>query len=257
MKIAVLQITSKFDPSENLKKIRELLQKAKEGKAKAAFLPECFYSLTNGQQVTPFLVEKNNEHYQNIKKLAEDFSIYLIGGSASTNLNGAVVNRAYNFTPEGNELDHYDKVHLFACDLKDKKVREADTFLAGKDYQTIMLKNYKVGLGICFDLRFPDQFSHYRKEQCDIVTVASAFTVPTGKAHWHTLLRARAIENQYFVVAAAQWGKHNERVETYGHSLVIDPWGNILVDAGEGEGVFFAEINKDLIYETRAKVILE
>jgi predicted amidohydrolase len=257
MKIAVLQITSKLDPAENLKKIRELLKEASEAKATAAFLPECFYSLTDGKKVTPFLVEKGNEHYQNIKKLAQDFSINLIGGSASTLLEGRVVNRAYNFDSKGNELSHYDKVHLFACDLKDKKVREADTFTAGSKYQTIRLEKCKIGLGICFDLRFPDQFSQYRKEKCDLVTVASAFTVPTGKAHWHTLLRARAIENQYYVVASAQWGKHNDRVETYGHSLVVDPWGNILVDAGDGEGVFFADINFDLIGETRAKVILD
>ena len=112
----------------------------------------------------------------------------------------------------------------------------------------------KIGLGICFDVRFPEMARGYSKKGANLLTFSSAFTVPTGKAHWHTLVRARAIENQCFVVASAQWGQNNERISTYGHSLVVDPWGEILADAGEGEKVITAELNLDYVQEVRKKV---
>lgn len=256
-KIAVIQMTSGLEFQENLEKIRSLLSKVKEEKVQYVFLPECFYSMSDGTKPSPYLINGNDEHYQNIKQLAMDFEVYLLGGSAASYGGGEVVNRAYNFDPKGRDLGQYDKMHLFSCNLGEKKViNESDIYASGDDYKLIQAGEFKIGLGICFDLRFSEMALHYTQKGAQILTYASAFTVPTGKAHWHTLLRARAIETQSFVVASAQWGRNNDRIQTYGHSLVVNPWGEVLLDMEEGEGVSFAEINLNEIEEVRAKVLM-
>lgn len=256
MKIALLQLTSVLDCKQNLQTIRRLLKEAKDKGAEAAFLPEVFYSMSDGITPTPYLVEVGNEHYNEIKKLAIDFEIALVGGSAATALNGKVVNRAYNFDKHGTDLGHYDKINLFACDLPNKKISEAKNYIAGSEYKMIELDSHKIGLGICFDMRFSEMGLHYRMNGTEIITYPAAFTVPTGKAHWHTLLRARAIENQCFVIAAAQWGHHNEKIQTYGHSLVVDPWGDILLDLEEGEKVDVVDLDFSKIELIRHSVIM-
>jgi predicted amidohydrolase len=256
MKIAVLQITSELDYKKNLATIEKLILEGKEKGAEAFFLPEVFYSMSDGQTSTPYLIEQNNEHYKNIQALAAKNKIALIGGSAATLLNGKVVNRAFNFDESGKDLGYYDKIHLFACDLPDKKLSEAKTYTAGSEYKLVQYKNIKIGLGICFDVRFSEQALFYRNSGAHILTYPAAFTVPTGKAHWHTLLKARAIENQCFVVASAQWGFHNEKIQTYGHSLIIDPWGEILVDLKEGVSVGVAEIDLEKINYIRHSVLM-
>jgi predicted amidohydrolase len=256
MKIAVLQLTSVLDYKVNLEVIRNLLKEAKELGAEAAFLPEVFYSMSDGVTPTPYLVEEGNEHYNQIKKLATDFQIALVGGSAAALKNGKVVNRASNFDKFGVDLGHYDKINLFACDLPNKKISEANNYTAGTEYKMVELGSCKIGLGICFDMRFSELGLHYRKQGAKILTYPAAFTVPTGKAHWHTLLRARAIENQCFVVAAAQWGYHNERIQTYGHSLVVDPWGDIILDLDEGEKVGVVDLDFSKIDLIRQSVLM-
>jgi predicted amidohydrolase len=256
MKIAVVQLTSVLDYKVNLQSIRRLLTEAKASGAEAAFLPEVFYSMSDGITPTPYLVAEGNDHYNEIKKLAVDFEMALIGGSAATLLNGNVVNRAYNFDKLGKDLGHYDKINLFACNLPDKKISEAKNYTAGSDYKIIEWGTRKIGLGICFDMRFSEMGLHYRMNGAEILTYPAAFTVPTGKAHWHTLLRARAIENQCFVIAAAQWGHHNDRMQTYGHSLVVDPWGDVLLDLGEGEKVGVVELDFPKIDLIRQSVLM-
>ena len=256
MKIAVIQFTSVLDYKKNLETIRAQLKEASNLGAVAAFLPEVFYSMSDGQTPTPYLIEKGNEHYFEIKKLATDFKIALIGGSAATKLGDKVVNRAFNFDQEGNDLGHYDKINLFACDLPNKKISEAKNYTAGSEFKMVEFDTHKIGLGICFDMRFSEMALHYRMNGAEIITFPAAFTVPTGKAHWHTLLRARAIENQCFVVAAAQWGHHNDKIQTYGHSLVVDPWGDILLDLGDGEKVGVVDLDFSKIDLIRHSVIM-
>lgn len=260
MKIAVLQMNSKLDFKENLSFINEKASVASQAGVKALFLPECFYSMSDGKSPTPYLVDQGNEHYENIRQVAKDHSLYVVGGSAATkNHNGKkVLNRAYNFSPSGEDIGHYDKINLFSCDIKkpdgNKAIDESDIYANGNEPKIIDIDGAKVGLGICFDLRYPEMARQYVREGAQILTFSSAFTVPTGKAHWHTLCRARAIENQCFVVAAAQWGQHNDRIQTFGHSLVIDPWGDVLVDAKEGEGLHMADLDLSRIKEIRSAV---
>lgn len=256
MKVAVVQLTSVLDYQENLKKLRAFFQEAKAKGAEAVFMPEVFYSMSDGITPTPYLIEEGNEHYKNIQNLSLEFGIAQIGGSAATLLNGKVVNRAYNFDKNGKDLGHYDKINLFACDLPDKKISEAKNYTAGSEYKMVELDGVKIGLGICFDMRFSEMGLHYRMNGASIITYPAAFTVPTGKAHWHTLLRARAIENQCFVIASAQYGHHNEKIQTYGHSLIVDPWGDILVDLKEGESVGVAELDFSKVELIRKSVLM-
>lgn len=258
MKIGVIQLQSVLDPAHNLKTIRGFLEVAQKEKAEAIFLPEVFYSMSDGTKPTPFLVEGKNEHYEAIRKLAVDSGLYILGGSAATLVNGKVMNRSYNFSPDGSEVVTYDKMNLFMVDLSkhpsNTVIDEARVYTAGNTPKLLPLKEFKVGLSICFDLRFPELFRTYSHQGANILSISSAFTVPTGKAHWHTLVRARAIENQCYVIASAQWGQHNERISTFGHSLIVDPWGEIIADAEEGEKIIFGEISMEKIEAVRARL---
>jgi predicted amidohydrolase len=258
MKVGIIQLQSVLDPQVNLATIKKFLVEAKNEKAKAVFLPEVFYSISDGTRPTPHLIDGNNEHFEAIRSLAKDSGLYVLGGSAATSLNGTVVNRAYNFDPQGNALAIYDKMNLFSCDLSKHPsntiIDEAKVYTKGNLSQMIDVEGYKIGLSICFDLRFPELFRSYSSQGANVLSISSAFTVPTGKAHWHTLVRARAIENQSYVVASAQWGKHNDKLSTFGHSLIVDPWGEILADAGEGEKILFAEFSFDRLKSVRERL---
>ena len=258
MKIGVIQLQSVLDPNKNLETIRNFLKSAVHENAQAVFLPEVFYSMSDGTQPTPYLIEGHNEHFQAIRSLAKDFGLYVLGGSAATLVDGKILNRSYNFNPQGEEIGAYDKLNLFSCDLSKHPshqiIDEGKVYSKGDKARMIEVGGFKIGLSICFDLRFPELFRSYSAHGANLLSISSAFTVPTGKAHWHTLLRARAIENQCYVVASAQWGKHNERLSTFGHSLVVDPWGEIIVDAQEGEKIVFAELSFDRIKSVRERL---
>lgn len=258
MKIAAIQLQSVLDPAVNLKTIRKFMDEARGQRTEAVFLPEVFYSMSDGTKPTPYLIDGHNEHYEAIRKLASDYKMFILGGSAATNVNGKVMNRSYNFDPAGNEIALYDKMNLFSCDLSkhpsNTVINEGAVYTAGNTAKMIEVGAWKLGLSICFDLRFPELFRSYSAKGANLLSISSAFTVPTGKAHWHTLVRARAIENQSYVVASAQWGKHNNRMTTYGHSLIVDPWGEIVADAGEGEGIIYAELDMSRVEQVRNRL---
>lgn len=258
MKVGVIQLNSKLEAQHNVDKIEELIIDGKKEGAEIFFLPECFLSMSDGTKPTPYLMAHGNEWYLKVQALAKKHAVALVGGSAATeNLaSDKVLNRAYNFDQTGKDLGHYDKIHLFACDLPDKKISEGTIYAHGNEDKLIDVNGLKIGLGICFDLRFSEMALKYRILGAQVLTFASAFTVPTGKAHWHTLLRARAIETQCFVVASAQWGFHNDRIQTYGHSLVIDPWGEILLDLQDGEKVGVVDLDLSSITRVRQSVLM-
>ncbi|MFG1483080.1 nitrilase-related carbon-nitrogen hydrolase [Halobacteriovorax sp. HFRX-2_2] len=263
--IANIQISSSLDYKSNLEKIKTYLSQAKREGAQVAFLPECFYSISNGREPSPYLVEWDNEHFDNIRQLAVDSGLFLIGGSVAFKTDTGILNKAINLDPQGRVIGSYDKCHLFSCDIttvdeqgqrKRKKINEADIYTAGKDPLIIDVLGWKIGIAICFDLRYPSFLQYYYDNKVDLITFASAFTVPTGQAHWHTLLRARSIEGQCFVVASAQCGENNPGIHTYGHSLVINPWGEVLSDQKNAEGISIVRLNKEQISDTRSRVIL-
>ncbi len=258
MKVGIIQLTSVLDPEKNIETIRRYLLKAKKDKVKTVFLPECFYSMGDGKTATPFLVKTGNDHYKNIQSMAKESGLYIIGGSAATALNGKIINRTYSFDPEGKKLPYYDKINLFSLNAASSKKRiiadEKDIYTPGNRPGMVRIESWKIGLSICFDLRFPELFRYYARKGSNLLSISSAFTVPTGKAHWHSLLRARAIENQSYVIAAAQWGKHNKNISTFGHSLIIDPWGKILADAKEGEKLITAVLDLNHLKKIRSRL---
>ena len=259
MEIVLIQINSSLDPKENLEKIDYFIQESKKREdIKAVFLPEVFYSMSDGTEATPYLVDSGNEHYENIQNIAKKHGVALVGGTAATKSPQGVINRTYNFNENGEELTQYDKIHLFSVDLSGTKnktvINESDVYIQGHIPQLIEYRDWKIGLGICFDLRFPELYRHYFSQGAEILTVSSAFTVPTGRAHWETLVRARAIENQSYVVAVDQWGYHNPKIQTYGHSMLVDPWGEVVLNLGEGEGYAFHTLDKEKLTKIRNRM---
>jgi predicted amidohydrolase len=166
-----------------------------------------------------------------------------------------LANRSLVIDDEGVIRARYDKMHLFDVDLSTgESWRESNAYVPGDGPVIADTPIGPLGLTICYDMRFPDLYSALSKAGIDALAIPAAFTVPTGRAHWHTLLRARAIEAQAFVIAAAQTGNHEDGRQTYGHSLVVDPWGDVLLDMGEDEGLGFAEIDLDRIREVRSQI---
>jgi len=260
MKVALIQICSGLEPDHNLEKINRFITQAKreEPELKAVYLPEVFYSMSDGTKPTPYLVAEGNEHYKKIQEIAIQNNICVLGGTAATEHTPKVLNRCYNFSEVGESLGTYDKIHLFAVELKGSEkstvINEADVYSCGSKLNMINVEGFNIGLSICFDVRFPELYREYQAMGADIFSISSAFTVPTGKAHWETLLRARAIENQAYVIACGQWGQHNSKLSTYGHSMIIDPWGEIIANCGEGEGYAIAEISKDRLDKVRTRM---
>jgi len=166
-----------------------------------------------------------------------------------------LVNRSFLIAPDGSIANHYDKIHMFDVELPSgQKFTESRAYRPGESVNVIDLPFGRLGMTICYDMRFPALYRELAKAGADILTMPSAFTAETGRAHWHVLLRARAIENGCFVVAAAQCGTHDGGRETYGHSLIVDPWGRVLADGGDAPGYVTAELDMDAVARARQSV---
>jgi predicted amidohydrolase len=191
------------------------------------------------------------------REAAQRNHIWLSIGSLAVLVDdGKVANRGFVIDREGQVRARYDKMHLFDVDLPTgESWRESNTYSAGSG--AVLVNGTpvgKLGLTICYDLRFPMLFARIAEADADVISVPAAFTVPTGRAHWHVLLRARAIEAGLFVIAAAQVGRHEDGRQTFGHSLVVDPWGEVLLDMGEEVGVGFADIDLKRISDVRSRI---
>jgi predicted amidohydrolase len=188
--------------------------------------------------------------------LARELKITLLIGSIAVRAEAnKCANRSFLIGPQGNVLARYDKIHMFDVQLNANNVyRESDSFAAGGEAVTAPLPDGVLGLTVCYDVRFPDLYRQLAIGGAQIIAVTSAFTRVTGEAHWHILLRARAIETGCFVIAPAQGGKHADGRETYGHSLIIDPWGAILAEAGTDPGVITATLDLSKVDEARRKI---
>lgn len=189
--------------------------------------------------------------------LAQEHHIWLhIGSTAILRGDGMVANRAFVFSPQGNVAARYDKLHMFDVDLDNgESWRESAVYQPGDQAVICNVDGAKLGLGICYDVRFPELFKAYAQAGAEILTTPAAFTRQTGEAHWHTLLRSRAIENGAFVISAAQGGKHEDGRETFGHSLMVNPWGEVIAEVkGDEPGYAVAEIDVAQVHAARAKI---
>lgn len=223
-------------------------------------LPEC--SLLFGGHESQQLAYAGDSHLSPLKSalsaLAARYCVYMVAGTIPALAeDGRVYSRCYLFDDKGDTFGQYDKLHLFDVDVADgtKQYRESETFCTGNHISVIDTPFGKIGLTICYDLRFPDLFRALRLAGAEIITVPSAFTKVTGEAHWQVLLQARAIETQCFILAAAQWGAHNEGSrETWGQSMVIGPWGEVIAEQKTGTGWVHADIDVAEVHSIRSKM---
>jgi predicted amidohydrolase len=258
-RIAVFQSTTGIDPASNARALAGAIENAASGGAEMLFTPEMSGLLDrdSARAAKHLRPQEQDEVLAACCEAASRHRIWLHLGSLAVLVDdGKVANRAFVVDREGKIRATYDKLHLFDVDLPTgESWRESNVYSAGKG---VVLVNGtpvgKLGLTICYDLRFPGLFARLAEADADVIAVPAAFTVPTGKAHWHVLLRARAIEAGLFVVAAAQVGHHEDGRNTFGHSLVVDPWGEVLLDMADEPGVGFAEIDLKRISDVRSRI---
>lgn len=260
MKVAAIQMVSGTDLHQNLQQAQQLLQQAAHAGAELAVLPEYFAFM--GQRDTDKLALQELWGHGPVQdflaRTARELQLWLVGGTLP--LASAEPQRASNsslaYNPVGDCVARYDKIHLFCYDNGREHYDEAQTLLPGHQPTAFELidrngQAWRVGMSVCYDLRFAEL---YRALQADILLVPAAFTHTTGQAHWEVLLRARAIENQAYVVASAQGGLHDNGRRTWGHSLVADPWGQVLAQHASGPGVVLAELDTVHLQQVRTQL---
>jgi predicted amidohydrolase len=259
VKIALFQSNTGIDPAANAARMVDAIGRAADAGAAMLFTPEMSGLLDRDPERAAHNVrlEENDEVLAAAREAARENEIWVHIGSLAVRTEGRqLANRAFVIDPRGEVRARYDKIHLFDVDLPTgESWRESNVYKHGSEAVIVDGTPVgKLGLTICYDLRFPALFARLAEANADVIAVPAAFTVPTGKAHWEVLLRARAIEAGVFIVAAAQSGHHEDGRNTYGHSLVIDPWGEVLLDMGEGAGVKTVEVDLSRITDVRSRV---
>ncbi|XP_063704571.1 nitrilase and fragile histidine triad fusion protein NitFhit [Culicoides brevitarsis] len=260
--VAVASMLSTSDKKHNLTQIESIIDKAKKGNAKFVFFPECCDYVGENRYQTIELAESfDGPMVQKYKELAEKNNLFLSFGGiheAIFDEKGEKTNRVHNthilIDPSGKIIGKYRKLHMFNVDTPEFKYRESEIAKPGQQITPpIATPIGNVGLQICYDLRFPEVSTFLRKQGASILTYPSAFSVSTGKAHWEVLLRSRAIENQCYVIAAAQNGAHNKKRSSYGHALIVDPWGKVVAECDQETvpDVAFAEIDPNKLESVR------
>lgn len=263
IKLSAIQLTSVPCVDSNLLAIEQQLANLTNCKIvqHIVVLPECCLFF-GGKDAEQLALAKSTVSSQSLTRklalLAQKYHIYLVAGSIPllSENEHKFTNSCCVFSPDGQQLGQYDKIHLFDVTVEDneKSYCESTYTQAGKQPQCLKLAEVKLGLTICYDLRFPELFRQLTTLGADIITVPSAFTAVTGKAHWQALLQARAIENQVYIIAAGQYGIHANGRETWGHSMIISPWGEILACKEQGSGMITADFLPDELVKVRAAI---
>ncbi len=260
MRAAILQTTTGIDPAASARHLVAGLEEARQRGADMAFTPEMsgFLDRDRARLLATARVEADDPVLQAARAAAARLGLWLHLGSLALKADDGserLVNRGFVIDPAGAIRAHYDKIHLFDADLPSGETyRESAAYRAGDGTVVATTPWGGLGLSICYDLRFPALYTALSGAGATILSVPAAFTVPTGSAHWHVLLRARAIEAGAFVIAAAQTGRHEDGRSTYGHSLAIDPWGQVLLDMGEAPGLGIVDLDPALVDTARARV---
>ena len=259
VRIALFQSQTGIDPAANAARVVGAIEQAAGEGAAMLFTPEMSGLLDRNSEraMGNVRVEDEDPVIAASRNAAHAQGIWVhLGSVAVLTEGGQLANRSFVIDPRGEIRARYDKIHLFDVDLPTgESWRESNTYRHGQE--AVVVTGTPVGtlgLAICYDLRFPALFARLTEASADVIAVPAAFTVPTGKAHWEVLLRARAIEAGLFIVAAAQSGHHEDGRTTYGHSLIVDPWGDVLLDMGDGAGVKVADIDLSRITDVRSRV---
>ncbi len=258
MRIAALQTVATPDVQRNLETAGRLIAQAARDGAQLVVLPEYFCFMGHHDRDKLALAEAPGEGpiQSMLAATAKRHAVWVVGGTLPLRSEQAdrVFNASCVYSPEGVLTARYDKLHLFRYDNGRESYDEGRVLQAGNSPVACEVGGLRLGLSICYDLRFPELYRALMTPPCDLIAVPSAFTHTTGRAHWEVLLRARAIENQCYVIAAAQGGLHENGRRTYGHSLIVDPWGEVLSVVNEGEGVAMAQLDPKRIADVRAQL---
>ena len=257
-RVGLIQLRSGRAPAANLDTATKLIREAKQAGADYVLTPEMtnIMELSRERLFAAIVPEENDSSLAAFRELARALSLYLHVGSLAIKASpDKAANRSFLINPKGEIIARYDKIHMFDVDLGNaESYRESQNFRPGELAVLADLPWARFGLSICYDLRFPALYRALAEAGASLLTIPSAFTRLTGEAHWHVLVRARAIENGCFVLAAAQGGAHENGRETFGHSLVVDPWGRILAEGGTEPCVIMADIDPAAVAAARARI---
>ena len=277
MKAFVLQMTSTPDVNENLAFVeQQLSDSCEQVRGSIVVLPECF-ACFGGKENLNFVISEPLSHtientvdntpvQTSLARLAKKYDIYLVAGTFPIKVSQEEEPQSQRvkpmtlvFSPSGERIGHYQKIHLFDVDVSDNtgSYRESDTWQAGRELAYFDTQWGRIGLAICYDVRFPSLFQKLTELGCKAVVLPSAFTQKTGQAHWQILLQARAIENQIYMIACDQSGIHTNQRETFGNSMIVNPWGDILCNAQKQLGLFGAELDSEKLNQVRQAMPLQ
>ena len=263
MKVATLQLCASDDPVANLEFTLSMVQQAAEAGAQFIATPEVTNCVSSSRrrQNEVLALQEDDQTLAAMCAAAARFEVWISVGSLALKLpdDDRFTNRSFMIDPSGQIVAQYDKIHMFDVMLSEtEQYRESDGYRAGDNAVIADTAFGKIGMTICYDIRFPHLYRGLAKSGASILLIPAAFAQPTGRAHWDVLLRARAIETGCFVIAAAQTGEHQTSQgrprKTYGHSMIVSPWGEILADAGEDQGIIYADLDLSLVESTRARV---
>ncbi|MBR9864656.1 MAG: carbon-nitrogen hydrolase family protein [Rhodobacteraceae bacterium] len=264
MRAGLIQLNSSDDPLANLPRTQGLVAEAVAQGAQFVATPEVtnVLSTSRSHQKSVLQHEAQDQTLAALRKQAADLGIWLLIGSLgllTDDADGRFANRSFLIDPQGNIKARYDKIHMFDVQVTESETyRESDGYRPGDTAVLAQTPFGSIGMSICYDMRFPYLYRQLAKAGASILTAPAAFSPVTGAAHWHSLLRARAIENGCFVIAPAQTGAHSisrgKPRSTYGHSLVVDPWGEVLLDAGEEEGAYLVDMDFEMVGDARKRV---
>jgi predicted amidohydrolase len=258
IKVGCVQLRCGEDVAENVRSALSLIRDAHKAGAQFIATPENtnLMAADGGAKLEKTVAEADDTALPQFANVAEELGVWLLVGSLGIKVSeGKTANRSYLLGPNGRIAARYDKIHLFDVNLPSGETyRESNTVAPGAEAVVATLPWGRLGLSVCYDLRFPQLYRALAKDGAEILTVPSAFTETTGKAHWHVLLRARAIEAQCYVIAAAQYGHHWGARRSYGHALISDPWGCVVSECSDGEGYAIATIDPALIERIRNAV---
>ncbi|XP_063407095.1 omega-amidase NIT2-like [Mytilus trossulus] len=254
-RLALVQLAVSASKADNLKNAARLIKQASQNGAKVVALPECFNSLYGTSYFKDYAERIPGQSTDVLSKAAKDNNIFLIGGSIPEEDNGILYNTCTVYNPEGNMIAKHRKVHLFDIDVPGKICfKESETLSPGKDFTTFDTPYCKIGIGICYDIRFPELAYIYSDLGCKLLVYPGAFNMTTGPAHWELLQRSRAIDNQLYVASVSPARDEKATYIAWGHSSVVSPWGEVVATTEHEETIVYFDINPDYVDEVRSQI---
>ena len=255
MKVALLQTTVYDDKDKNLSEASSLLKKATDEGAEVAILPEMFNCPYETEKFPIYAEERGDKSYAALSKMAKENGVLLIGGSIPEKDGERLYNTSFVFAPDGSEIAFHRKAHMFDINIEGKQsFKESDSFTPGDKSTVFEYKDHIFGLAICFDIRFPELFRNMALDGAEAIFVPAAFNMTTGPMHWELAFRSRSVDNQVFTIGCAPARSRNGKYVPFAHSIVCNPWGRVICDAGENACVAIAEIDLEEVKSVRAQL---